>query len=52
MIDEGTTPTRHVTSSRNPFDRRESAERDALQLVTALLGDQTDRSHSRVRNWS
>ena len=35
-----------------PFDTRESAERDALQQVTALLGHQTDRSHSRVRNWS
>jgi len=35
-----------------PFDRRESVERDALQLVTALLGYQTDRSHWRVRNWS
>ena len=34
------------------FDRRESAERDALQQVTALLGHQTDRSHSQVRNWS
>jgi hypothetical protein len=34
-----------------PFHTRESAERDALQQVTALLGHQTDRSHSRVRNW-
>jgi hypothetical protein len=31
---------------------REAAERDALQQVTALLGHQTDRSQSRVRNWS
>ena len=35
-----------------PFDTRELAEQDALQQVTALLGHQTDRSHSRVRNWS
>jgi hypothetical protein len=33
-----------------PFDTRESAERDALQQVTSLLGHQTDRSHSRTRN--
>jgi len=35
-----------------PFEHRDSAERDALQRVTALLGQQTDRSHSRVRNWA
>ena len=35
-----------------PFDTREAAERDAVEQVTALLGHQTDRSHSRVRNWS
>ena len=35
-----------------PSDTRESAERDALQQVTALLGHQTDRSHLRVRNWN
>jgi hypothetical protein len=35
-----------------PFDTRESAERDVIQQVTSLLGQQTDRSHSRVRNWS
>ena len=35
-----------------PFDSRESAERDAIEQVTALLGHQTDRSHSRVRNWN
>jgi hypothetical protein len=35
-----------------PFDSRESAERDAIEQVTSLLGDQTDRSHSRVRNWT
>jgi hypothetical protein len=34
------------------FGHREAAERDALQQVTALLGHQTDRSHSRIRNWS
>jgi hypothetical protein len=34
------------------FDSREAAERDALEQVTALLGHQIDRSHSRVRNWS
>jgi hypothetical protein len=35
-----------------PFESRESAERDAIEQVTSLLGDQTDRSHSRVRNWT
>jgi hypothetical protein len=35
-----------------PFDSQEAAERDALQQVTELLGHQTDRSHSRIRNWS
>ncbi|HKT34014.1 MAG TPA: hypothetical protein VJR03_04230 [Nitrospira sp.] len=35
-----------------PFPTREAAERDALEQVTALLGHQTDRSRSRVRNWS
>ena len=34
------------------FDSRDAAERDALQQVTVLLGNNTDRSHSRVRNWS
>lgn len=34
------------------FDTREAAEQDALRQVTALLGHNTDRSHSRVRNWS
>jgi hypothetical protein len=35
-----------------PFESREAAEHDALQQITALLGQNTDRSHSRVRNWS
>jgi hypothetical protein len=30
-----------------PFDTR-----DALQQITSILGHQTDRSHSRSRNWS
>lgn len=34
------------------FDSRDAAERDAIQQVTALLGHNTDRSSSRVRNWS
>jgi len=34
------------------FESREAAEHDALEQVTALLGKNTDRSHSRVRNWS
>ncbi|HKY70609.1 MAG TPA: hypothetical protein VJL88_01695 [Nitrospira sp.] len=34
------------------FDSRDAAERDALEQVTALLGKNTDRSNSRVRNWS
>jgi hypothetical protein len=33
------------------FDSREAAEHDAIQQVTALLGHNTDRSNSRVRNW-
>jgi hypothetical protein len=35
-----------------PCEDRDRAERDALQRITALLGQQTDRSHSRVRNWT
>ena len=35
-----------------PFETREWAEREALEQVTSLLGQQTDRSHSRIRNWS
>ena len=34
------------------FDSREAAEHDALERVSALLGNNTDRSRSRVRNWS
>ena len=34
------------------FETREWAEREALEQVTSLLGQQTDRSHSRVRNWT
>jgi len=34
------------------FDSREAAEQDALERVTARLGTNTDRSHSRVRNWA
>jgi hypothetical protein len=34
------------------FESREAAEHDAIQQVTALLGHNTDRSNSRVRNWS
>jgi hypothetical protein len=34
------------------FESREAAEQDALRQVAALLGDNTDRSRSRVRNWS
>ena len=34
------------------FEGREAAEKDALQQVSALLGKNTDRSRSRVRNWS
>jgi len=35
-----------------PLETREWAEREALEQVTSLLGQQTDRSHSRIRNWS
>ncbi|HTL61236.1 MAG TPA: hypothetical protein VL261_06280 [Nitrospira sp.] len=34
------------------FESRDAAEQDALQQVAALLGNNTDRSRSRVRNWS
>ena len=33
------------------FESREAAEQEALQQVGALLGNNTDRSRSRVRNW-
>jgi hypothetical protein len=33
------------------FDSREAAEHDAIQQITVLLGQNTDRSNSRVRNW-
>lgn len=32
------------------FDSREAAERDALERVSGLLGNNTDRSRSRVQN--
>jgi hypothetical protein len=35
-----------------PFPNRDEAEQNAIQEVTALLGENRDRSHSRVRNWS
>jgi hypothetical protein len=34
------------------YYKREDAERHAIQEVTTLLGQHTDRSHSRVRNWT
>jgi hypothetical protein len=34
------------------FDSREAAEQDALERVSELLGNNTDRSRSRVRNWN
>lgn len=34
------------------FDSKEAAEHDALERVSELLGNNTDRSRSRVRNWS
>ena len=33
------------------FDTREAAEQSAIARLGALLGQQVDRSHSRVRNW-
>ena len=33
-------------------DSPEEAERSAISRITALLGKQVDRSHSRVGNWS
>ena len=34
------------------YPSREEAEHYAIEQVTTLLGQQTDRSHSRVHNWS
>ncbi len=34
------------------FPTREEAEQNGIEQVTTLLGQHTDRSHSRVRNWS
>jgi len=34
------------------YPSREEAEQHAVERVTTLLGQHTDRSHSRVRNWS
>jgi hypothetical protein len=34
------------------FHNREEAERNAIEQVATSLGQHTDRSHSRVRNWS
>jgi hypothetical protein len=48
-IEDKTTEQSVVTC---PFETRESAEQDALQQIASLLGHQTDRSHSRVRNWT
>jgi len=33
-------------------DSREAAEADALRTVTGLLGNNVDRSTSRVHNWT
>jgi hypothetical protein len=33
------------------FGSREEAERTAIIRISSLLGEQVDRSHSRVRNW-
>jgi hypothetical protein len=33
------------------FHTREEAEQNTIEQVTTLLGQHTDRSHSRVRNW-
>ena len=35
-----------------PYDSRDRAEREALQQITARLGENTDRSRSRVQNWT
>ena len=34
------------------YHSRDEAEKNAVERVTTLLGQQTDRSHSRVENWS
>ena len=34
------------------FESREAAEHEALEQVSALLGNNTDRNRSRVRNWN
>ncbi len=35
-----------------PYHNRDEAERQAIEEITALLGENLDRSHSRVRNWA
>lgn len=35
-----------------PFPTREEAEQDALDRVSKVLGNNTDRSSSRVKNYS
>jgi hypothetical protein len=34
------------------YPSREEAEEHAVEQLATLLGQHTDRSHSRVRNWS
>jgi hypothetical protein len=34
------------------FDSREAAEHDALEQVSKRLGNNMDRSRSRVQNWN
>ncbi|HJT22066.1 MAG TPA: hypothetical protein VJ746_16450 [Nitrospira sp.] len=48
-LDEKSTTQTVLTDS---FGSREEAERTAITRITSLLGEQVDRSHSRVRNWS
>lgn len=35
-----------------PFPTREAAEKDALDRLGKVLGNNIDRSSSRVKNWS
>ncbi len=35
-----------------PFPTREAAEQDALERLGEVLGNNVDRSHSRVKNYS
>ena len=47
---EDNTAQRSIVTA--PFRNRDEAELNAIQEISALLGENRDRSHSRVRNWA